>query len=91
MISIKSTALMVIDVQLGLFTGKTPIYNEEELLHNINTLIDAARKTNMLVFFIQHANDNILQKRTEGYQYHPDIHLKKDDHIFYQPVRDFRV
>ncbi len=78
------SALIVIDVQLGLFTDKTPIYKEEELIENINLLIDSARSTNTLIVFIQHSNDTLLEKDSEGYNYHPDIHLQEDDLIYYK-------
>lgn len=52
------TALLIIDVQNGLFTIEGfPIYNEEELLNNLQILIEKARKTKIPIFYIQH-NDS---------------------------------
>jgi len=80
----KKSALMVIDVQLGLFIRKTPIYNAETLFTNINSLIDSARVANIPIVFIQHSNDNSLVKGTKEHQYHPEIHIKTDDLIFHK-------
>ncbi len=80
----KNSALMVIDVQLGLFTAKEPIYNADELIDNINHLIDFARSSDTLLIFVQHSNETRLKKDSEGYNYHPDIHLQEDDLIYYK-------
>jgi nicotinamidase-related amidase len=37
-------ALLVIDVQQGLFKKKTPIYKADELLQNIISLVDRAHQ-----------------------------------------------
>ncbi len=81
------SALMVIDVQLGLFTDRKPLYKAKELICNINLLIDSTRSVNypdILIFFVQHSNKCNLIKGTGGYKYHPDIHLQEDDPIFYK-------
>jgi len=39
-------ALLVIDVQQGLFERPTPLYQAEALVKNINLLIDKARRAN---------------------------------------------
>lgn len=82
------SALMVIDVQVGHFAGKKPLYKANELVENINILIDSSRSINypdkILIFFIQHSNNHNLIKGTEGYTYHPEIHLQENDPIFYK-------
>ena len=78
----ENLALMVIDVQLGLFTGEIPIYKPDELFKNINYLIDSARASNVQIVFVQHANNRNLIIGTEGYKIHPKIHLEKNDLIF---------
>src|SRR5512140_786860 len=56
------TALLVIDIQKGLFEKSTPIYKAELLLKNINTLINKARQEGIPVFFIQHSSSKTLEK-----------------------------
>ncbi len=81
------SALMIIDVQLGLFTDRKPLYKAKELICNINLLIDSTRYVSypeILIFFVQHSNKRNLIKGTDGYKYHPDIHLQEEDPIFYK-------
>lgn len=67
------TALLVIDVQQGLFEKSTPIYQAEQLLANINTLIHAARQANVPVIFVQHDNEKSLVKGSPAWRLHPQI------------------
>lgn len=67
------TALLVIDVQKGLFEKSTPIYRAEQLLANINTLIAKARRGGIPVIFIQHSSERILEKGSDGWQLHPEM------------------
>lgn len=78
------TALLVIDVQKGLFEKSTPIYKANELLENINSLIDRARVAGVPVFFIQHASPKILDKGSDGWQLHPRIQPLPDELIIHK-------
>jgi len=66
-------ALLVVDVQQGLFEREIPIYQAERVLANINRLIGRARKTAAPVIFIQHSNDGTLKKNSREWQLHPAI------------------
>ena len=66
-------ALLVIDVQQGLFTRSTPIYQAEQLLHNINTLVNRAHRSGAPVVYIQHANQSLLVEGSQDWQLHPQI------------------
>jgi len=68
-----ATALLVIDVQKGLFEKSTPIYRADTLLENINFLMDQARHESVPVFFIQHSSPKTLEKGSEDWQFHPKI------------------
>lgn len=67
------TALLIIDVQKGLFEKSIPIYNADGLLDNINRLIARAHTANVPVFYIQHASDKILPEGSDGWQLHPRL------------------
>lgn len=84
----KKSALVVIDVQLGLFTKK-PIYKEDELLENINYLTSNARSASIPIIWIQHANEKVLVKGTESYNIHPKLNPTKDDLFFQKTVSSF--
>jgi nicotinamidase-related amidase len=68
-----SAALLVIDVQRGLFNRTTPIYQADVLLQNINMLIDCAHRSGSPVIFVQHSNEGFLARGTENWQLHPGL------------------
>ena len=68
-----TSALLVIDVQKGLFEKSTPIYQAHQLLLNINSLISKARRKGTPVFFIQHSSEKNLEMGSDGWKLHPDI------------------
>jgi nicotinamidase-related amidase len=65
-------ALLVIDVQKGLFKKSTPIYKAEQLLENINALIRRAGRAGAPVLYIQHAN-KMLVEGTDDWELHPEL------------------
>ncbi len=68
-----NTALLVIDVQQGLFRKSIPIFRANELLVKINTLIDSAHQAGAPVFFVQHSNQKILVYGSDDWQLHPQL------------------
>jgi nicotinamidase-related amidase len=62
-----NTALLIIDVQKGLFEKSTPIFEAEQVLTNINTLMKNARQAGIPVIFIQHSNDKLLVKGSDAW------------------------
>lgn len=67
------TALLIIDVQQGLFEQANPIHRAGELLQNINTLIERARAAGVPVIFIQHSNDEGLVRGSARWRLHPEL------------------
>jgi len=78
------TALVVIDVQNGLFTRSTPIYKEQELLENINSLRQKFINKDGEVFFIQHSNQKLLVKDSENWQFHPQLQVGEQDRVIHK-------
>lgn len=83
----KNTALVIIDVQHGLFTGKTPIYHEEQLLKNLNYLAQNAQTAHIPVIYIQHSNNTSLKKGTTGWNLHPKLQPTKEDWFFHKTIK----
>jgi nicotinamidase-related amidase len=77
-------ALLVIDVQKGLFEKSTPIHRAQQVLENINALIDKARQAGVPVFFIQHSSNKILEKGSDAWQLHPEIQPLADEMIIHK-------
>jgi nicotinamidase-related amidase len=76
-----NSALLVIDVQQGLFRKSAPIHQAEQLLKNINALVDRAHRTRTPVFFLQHSGRNILLQGSDDWKLHPQLHLLDIDCI----------
>jgi len=78
------TALLIIDVQIGLFNIKDfPIFQEEQLIKNIQTLLDKAQKAKVPIFYIQH-NDpkgKRLENGTENWKIRSEITPRLEDII----------
>ncbi len=78
-------ALLIIDIQQGLFKKSTPIYKAKELLENITGLAERAHQCGATVFYVQHNDKRDLLKGSEGWQLHPQIKPLPDDlHIYKQ-------
>lgn len=75
----ENTALIVIDVQIGLFIRQNPIYKEYELLENINKLEIYTRSINVPIFYVQHANDSTLIAGSYEWQLHSQLKKKNND------------
>lgn len=64
------TALLVIDVQQGLFEKSTPIFRADKFLENILDLINRAHNAGAVVVYIQHADQKYLIKGSDGWCLH---------------------
>lgn len=74
-----NTALLVIDVQWGLFRQKTPIYGAEQLLKNIHALAKKAHRAGAPVVYIQHSSEKHLVLESSAWQLHPRLNPLPDD------------
>jgi nicotinamidase-related amidase len=79
-----AAALLVIDVQQGLFQRSNPIYKAKELLENINTLVKRAHGAGIPVFYIQHANKGTLVQGSDEWQLHPQMQPVEVDFIIHK-------
>ncbi len=79
---VDKTALIIIDVQNGLFTIKDfPIHQEDVLIKNLQFLMKKARKSNVQIFYIQH-NDpkgKRLETGTENWKIRSEITPRSED------------
>ncbi len=69
------TALMIIDVQLGMFDESDPVYKGSELLATLGTLIGQARASGVPVIYIQHdgGENHPLRPDKPGWPIHPAV------------------
>ncbi len=80
----KTAALLVIDVQQGLFGKSTPIYKAEEILQNITTLIDRAHQAGTPVIYIQHSDQRGLIKDSPDWQLHSRLQPLETDTLIHK-------
>jgi nicotinamidase-related amidase len=69
------TALMVVDVQQGMFALPTPLHRGEEVVQRIARLLERARAEGVPVVHIQHDGGpgHILAKGSPGFPHHPRV------------------
>ncbi|MFA2647902.1 isochorismatase family protein, partial [Bacillus paranthracis] len=75
-------ALLVIDVQAGMYTAKMPVHNGEKFLQTLQELIEKCRSNDIPVIYVQHngRKDHPLEKGTVNW-------TRKVRHIFKQLIR----
>ena len=66
------TALVIIDVQMGMFDEDEPVHNGEPLLQTLSGLIDKARQASVPVVYVQH-NDSQFIEGGPDWPIHPSI------------------
>lgn len=64
-------ALLVIDVQNGMFQEAYPIYDGDGLLERISGLIKKARACDTPVIYVQHNEDEGLVTNSPDWKLHP--------------------
>jgi len=73
---INNTALLIMDVQVAMFSVQDfPLYKGDKLIQNIRSILDKARAANTPVFFVQHtgADDGEFGKGKPTWEIDPRI------------------
>lgn len=83
-------ALLVIDVQTGMFTLPVPLYKGQDVLSNIVGLIEKARKRDVPIIYMQHCGKkgSLFEENTSGWQIHPAIRPQEHDIILQKKHSD---
>jgi nicotinamidase-related amidase len=76
---VDNCALLIVDVQVGLFHKPSPVYKGEEMMDNINALVDQAHRVGVPVLYIQHSNDSSLVKGSGAWRLHPWMQPTEQD------------
>lgn len=78
-----STALVVIDLQQGMFCDVVAPYRGEEVLQRVAALLDRARATSLPIFHVQHDGGagDILGKGSPGWPHHPVVAPKAGEPV----------
>jgi len=83
-------ALLVIDMQKGSFTPKTPRYDTDGIVRRINALAKAFRNSGNPVIFIQHdgTNENQFIPGTTEWELLADLKVEPDDILIDKTAND---
>ena len=83
-------ALLVVDMQQGLFSSEQSRYRSASVVANINLLIDFCHQESIPVVFIQHDGsiDDVLEPQTDGWQLLPQLHRQPHDHLIRKSACD---
>ncbi|WP_394695604.1 cysteine hydrolase family protein [Pseudoxanthomonas japonensis] len=73
-------ALVVIDVQRGLFEPQPPPADADAVVARINALAQKAREAAAPVVFVQHERGGDLEAESEGWALHPALQVVEGDH-----------
>ncbi len=84
------TAVLVIDVQRGIFGATPPPFEGQTVIARINSLLARARTAGVPVIFIQHdgtAEEN-LTPQTPGWELHPGLARVAGDRVIRKTAAD---
>jgi len=84
-------AVLVIDVQVGLFCTKPPPFEATEVIARINSVAGKARAAAVPIIFIQNDGSpegNWLVPHTDGWQIHPDLNRAPDEPVVRKKTGD---
>jgi nicotinamidase-related amidase len=77
-------ALLVIDVQQGLFRHSTRIYRAEELLATIQALVGRAHASGAPVLYVQHSSERVLPFGSDEWLLHPGLGPTEADRLVHK-------
>lgn len=88
--ALTKTALIIIDVQKGMFDKSNPVYGAEKLLDNISKLIEKARQVKLPIIYIQHnaRPGAALEKGSEAWEIHTHITPQQSDSVIEKSYPD---
>ncbi len=73
--TLNNKALIIIDLQIGNFTGSDPIYNGDVLLEKISIIVKKFRSRGFPIIYVQNMGNegDPDEPETPGWRIHPDI------------------
>lgn len=80
-------ALLIIDVQNGMFQKGEEVFRGDSLLQNLNELLTRARSLGIPIFYVQH-NGKQLEYRTSSWEIHSSITPNEEDTIIQKTTPD---
>lgn len=72
-------ALVIIDLQQGVCYGEETLYNLDHLIQRVNARIEAYRKLELPIIFIQHEDEDLIPQ-TDTWALHPTLANTPEDY-----------
>jgi len=79
-------AILVIDVQVGLFAGPQPVHDGTATVERIRALTERGRGAHVPVFYIQ--DNDVGPIDSPDWQLHPGLAARPDDRVVRKPYAD---
>ncbi len=77
----KDSAVLIIDVQRGLFDANSKPYESDRIINNINNIASKARNSKKPVIFIQHESESdLLEYKSESWNLVPELYVVNSDY-----------
>jgi nicotinamidase-related amidase len=82
----QNTALLIVDTQNDMLTGDAPVYQAEEVVARIQSLLARARSAGVPVLYVQHceAEGGGLAPNTDGWQIHAQISPQEGETVVHK-------
>lgn len=90
-LSAAQLAVVVIDVQVGLFCTKPAPFEAQEVIVRINSIVQKARAAGALIIFVQHdgpPGGDWLVAHSDGWRLHPDLDRHQGDVVIRKKTGD---
>ena len=77
----QKSALIVVDMQWGIFNKSTKVYESECLINNINDAINHCRDLGIPIIFLRFTGEFLLVKNSKEWELLPEINFQEGDYI----------
>jgi nicotinamidase-related amidase len=81
-------ALLVVDMQIGLFEGNPPRYDADGVIQRINQVARTVRSTSGIVVFIQHEDNDSFRRGTRAWEILPTLEREDSDLLVHKRACD---
>ena len=81
-------ALIIIDMQVGLFAGDPPRYDAQGVIQRINQIAKTVRGLGGTVVFIQHEDRGLLKRGTKDWEILPALEREDTDRLIQKQACD---
>ena len=74
-------ALIVVDMQKGIFNKSIRVYDSDVLINQINMMIDFCHYNMIPIIFLRYTGEIVLKENTENWELITELHIDQNDII----------